>query len=414
MMTSRRVHFRNCYILISVMGAVVFAAALALRHYIQKDWIQIIGRYTSMMAAGVLCLLLMIAVLRIVASGGVRRHIQKQKILSTIESNLMGLGAYKKNENTTYAVLPKIRIRGNEIRIGLKDIRIREKIKDSLASFSTALPNQYVTEDYYITPSGNELVILFEDISNYEQENYTMEEYKNLVRKMDTMTFHIDRKHSVSVQDYPHLLYSGMTGSGKSYAAQQLVAQAILKKWDVTVLDIKRSYGMYRDSIEYAVEPSDILAKLLEVEKEMYARLKKLESILNTNPRAIATDCGYPCKLVLIEEYISLQSAMERKQREELERVVKNIAVLARQACIHLVIVMQAAGVENINSSTRAQFTKVLLGNAQSNILTATFGSGADIPDTRVQMGKGEGLIQLDRISRVRIPRIENMEEINK
>ncbi|WP_028510772.1 hypothetical protein [Ruminococcus sp. NK3A76] len=46
--------------------------------------------------------------------------------------------------------------------------------------------------------------------------------------------------------------------------------------------------------------------------------------------------------------------------KEELERVVKNLSVLARQSCIHLMIVVQSAGTENINSTTRSNLTKIL------------------------------------------------------
>lgn len=114
--------------------------------------------------------------------------------------------------------------------------------------------------------------------------------------------------------------------------------------------------------------------------------------------------------LIVIEEYISLQSAFDKKQKEELERVVKNLSVLARQSNIHLMLVMQSASTENINATTRSNLTKVLLGNAQSNILNATFGNGVDIPNMRIKFNKGEGFIQLDRITILRVPKINDMD----
>ena len=101
---------------------------------------------------------------------------------------------------------------------------------------------------------------------------------------------------------------------------------------------------------------------------------------------------------------------MDKKKKEELERIVKNISVLARQSSIHLMIVMQSAGTENIQATTRSNLTKVLLGNAQSNIMTATFGNGVDIPNVHSKMNKGEGLILLDRITMLRVPQIDNIE----
>ena len=84
--------------------------------------------------------------------------------------------------------------------------------------------------------------------------------------------------------------------------------------------------------------------------------------------------------------------------------------MLARQSNIHLMIVLQSAGTENIQSTTRSNLTKVLLGNAQSNILNATFGNGVDIPTINTKLNKGEGLIQLDRITLLRVPKINDLD----
>ena len=190
-----------------------------------------------------------------------------------------------------------------------------------------------------------------------------------------------------------------------------LVIQAIVKGWEVVILDLKRSYGLYKGFTDYCVEIDDIIDKLHYIESEMASRMQKLESELDKNPRALAIDIGYKPMIVVLEEYISLQASLDKKKKEELERIVKNISVLARQSNIHLMIVLQSAGTDNIQSSTRNNLTKVLLGNAQSNILNATFGNGVDIPNIRSKLKKGEGLIQLDRITMLRIPRVEDINE---
>lgn len=411
MIKSKRRYLQEGLLGIVVIGAVLLVAAPLLNciwDHALMDTIRKVLVCTVLIVYGTVVLGMMI---KIISSGGIRKYIKANMIKSVLETNLIGIGAYQRKKDVNYVLLPRIRIKDNKIVISLKDLKIRERIIKSLDSFSTALPEDYVVEDYYVEPSNNQLVIEYESIKNYQQETYTISEYKNVIKRLHANDFYIDRKHIINILDYPHLLYSGGTGSGKSFAALQLVAQAIIKDWDVTVFDIKRSYGIYRKYIDYEVEPERIVSKLKSIEQEMYRRLAELEPLLNSNPRALASDCGYKNKLVLIEEYISLQSALDKKQKEELERVVKNLSVLARQACIHIVIVMQSAGTENINSSTRAQFTKILLGNAQSNILNATFGSGVDIPTVMVRMSKGEGLIQLDRITVVRIPNIPDIEQ---
>jgi KaiC/GvpD/RAD55 family RecA-like ATPase len=228
---------------------------------------------------------------------------------------------------------------------------------------------------------------------------------------MDMMSIYFDKKHIVSLRDYPHFLISGASGSGKSYLANQVVIQAIIKGYEVVILDLKRSYGLYRDFTDYCYEIDDIIEKLQSVESKMSQRLKQLQPELDKNPNVLAVDVGFKPMLVVIEEYISLTSSLDKKQKEEVERIVKNLSVLARQSNIHIMIVMQSAGTENINATTRSNLTKILLGNAQSNIMTSTFGVGADIPNVHSKMSKGEGLIQLDRITMLSIPRIDNIEQ---
>ena len=207
---------------------------------------------------------------------------------------------------------------------------------------------------------------------------------------------------------------AGSTGSGKSYFANELVIQAIIKGWQVVICDLKRSYGLYKGFTDYSYEIDDILVKLKSVEAEMNLRMKKLQPELDKNPKTLAVDIGYKPMLVVIEEYISLQASLDKKQKEELERVVKNISVLARQSNIHMMIVLQSAGTENINSTTRSNLTKVLLGNAQSNILSATFGTGVDLPCVNTKLSKGQGLIALDRITILRVPMITDMENFKE
>lgn len=414
MFVSKRRHLQNGALGIMILGAVVFAAASILSKYTTSVFVLDLFESLNIALCSVMGSLVIYFVICIVCSGGLKKYIEKEKIIRTVENNLISIGAYKKKENVSYVIVPKIRIKDDTIHISFNDIKIKERITKSLDSFSTALPEAYVVEDYYYMPSNNELVIEFERLKDYKQETYTFDEYNKLVSGMNAEEFYIDRKHKIDLKDYPHLLYTGGTGSGKSYAALQIVAQAILKDWEVTILDIKRSYGIYKEYIDYEVEAEAILNSLKAIENEMYERLDKLEPILDTNPSAMGTDCGYKSKLVLIEEYISLQSALEKKQRDELEKVIKNLSVLARQASIHIMIVMQSAGTENINASTRAQFTKMLLGNAQSNILNATFGNGVDIPQINNKRNKGEGLLQLERITIVRIPNIIDIECFRK
>ena len=391
-----------------VIGVLIFLSApIANRYLFHISIINVICRYAIIVE---LAIIIAVIIIKLISNKGIKNYIGKQQVRESIESNLISVGAYIKPENKAFVELPGIKIKYGVIRISLKNLRIRTIIERYLDSFSTALPERYIVEDYYISQNNAEVIIIYEDIKNYVPEKYSIAEYISKIKTQDMLSFYFDKKHIVNVNDYPHFLISGASGSGKSYLANEIVIQAIIKEWHVVILDLKRSYGLYRAYVDYHYEIDDILDKLQSVESEMSKRMEELQPELDKNPRALAVDIGYKPMLVVIEEYISLQSSMDKKKKEELERIVKNISVLARQSSIHLMIVMQSAGTENIQATTRSNLTKVLLGNAQSNIITATFGNGVDIPNVHSKMNKGEGLIQLDRITMLRVPQIDNIE----
>lgn len=406
MIISKRKYYCNYFLCMMVVGVLIFMSAPIANKYLWH--IKIINdvcKYAIIMEAVIIITVIIISLLK---NGGIKNFINVMHIRSAIESNLISVGAYKKHENKVYVELPKIKIKSNTIIISLKDLRIRTIISRYLDSFSTALPERYIVEDYYISQNNAEVVIKYEDMKNYIPEQYSIMEYIHKIKSLGLFDLYFDKKHIVNINDYPHFLISGASGSGKSYLANQIVIQAIIKEWEVLICDLKRSYGLYKAYTDYSYEIDDIIEKLQSVEAEMNLRMQKLQPELDKNPRALGVDIGYKPMLVVIEEYISLISSLDKKQKEEVERCVKNISVLARQSNIHLMIVMQSAGTENINSTTRSNLTKVLLGNAQSNIITATFGTGVDIPNTK--MNKGEGLIQLDRITMLRVPMISDIE----
>lgn len=409
MIVSKRRHLRRLYLAMLIVGALLLVSAFAFNKY--SLHISIIDDICVYGIVGEAVIITSELLIKIFVHKGLKKYISDRLLLLSIEDNLLSIGAYIRKVDNAFAELPSIRIRNNTIKIKLDNLRVRTIIERYLNSFSTALPDRYVVEDYYITPNNNEVVITYEDIKTYKAECYSISEYIKMIRSLKPIELYFDRKHVVSINDYPHYLVSGASGSGKSYLANEIVIQAIVKEWDIVICDIKRSYGLYRAYSDYVYEIDDIIDRLHSVESEMNLRMEKLQPILDKNPQALAIDIGYKPMLVVIEEYISLLSSVDKKQKEELERVVKNISVLARQSNIHLMIVMQSAGTENINATTRSNLTKVLLGNAQSNILTATFGTGIDVP--HIKLNKGQGLIQLDRITMLRVPMITNVDDFN-
>lgn len=410
MVISKRKYYRNFLLTMLITGVVLLFAASVVDKYVIHTYV--VGRICRKMLVMIILAICACVIMTLLKNRGIKNYVSKRILIKNIEENLISIGAYTKIENKNFVMLPKIKIRDNKIIIELSNLRIRNILDRYMNSFSTALPERYVVEDYYVTKNNAQIVISYEDVKNFKPEKYDLMEYRKLIENTGKMDLYFDRKHVVNLNDHPHILLSGGSGSGKSYLANELVIQAIFKQYEVVILDIKRSYGLYKDHAEYYYETDTILQKIRDIENEMSERMEKLQPELDKNPHVLAVDIGYRPKLVVIEEYISLLSSMDKKQKEEMERIVKNISVLARQSNIHMLMVMQSAGTENINSTTRSNMTKILMGRAQSNILNATFGnSGVDIPTT--QLNKGEGLIQLDRITVIRVPEIMDIENFN-
>ncbi|WP_294242122.1 hypothetical protein [Pseudobutyrivibrio sp.] len=404
---SKRKYFNDFLLAMMVVGVLLAVSTLIANYYvIHIEAVSLITEGAALLTATVLFLALVIT---IIANKGLIGYINKRILLSSIEKNLIAIGAYTQGNNKRYAILPRIKIKDNEIRISLNNLRVRQKIEQYINSFSTALPDRYIVEDYYISQNNAEMIISYMNVKDFKHEQYTIADYCKRVRELGTLELYFDKKHIININDEPHWLCSGNSGSGKSYFTQEVLMQAIIKGWDVVVIDIKRSYGLFKEYIDYVYEISDVIGKLQIIEKEMYSRLERLQPELDRNPRALAIDIGCKPMLVIVEEFISLQAALDKKDKEELERVVKNISVLARQANIHLMIVLQAAGTENINATTRSNLNKILFGNAQSNILNATFGTSVDLPAI-AHFEKGEGLIQTDRITVLRAPTITDID----
>ena len=332
MIISKRKYYCDFIIALMFVGVLIFIGTpIVNKYFLHKEIINEVCLYAITVE---IIILIIVIIFILIRYKGLKNFIVYHKLLLRIENNLISIGAFIKPENKAYVKLPKIKIDENQISISLKNLKIRSILEKYLDSFSTALPDRYIVEDYYITQNNAKIIIVYEDLNNYKPEQYTLSQYVQKVKSIDFLSLYFDKKHIVSLKDYPHFLISGSSGSGKSYLANQLVIQAIVKGWEVIILDIKRSYGLYKNYSDYSYEIDDIIEKLQSVESTMNCRMKELQPKLDNNPNILYEKP----MLVVIEEYISLQSALDKKKKDELERLVKNLSVLARQSNIHLII----------------------------------------------------------------------------
>lgn len=339
-----------------------------------------------------------------------KQYFFQDSIISSLEHNFIQIEGYEKIKNTQLLNVPLIVVEKEKVIIDLTNIKIRKKIETYVDQLSTALPGSLIATNYYYSDDNTKFVIEFEDSRKNNRLMFSsLDAFFSHISRYKKTEFVVDNKHTIDLIDSPHWLISGGTGSGKSYLTQNILVQAIYKDFEIIVLDIKRSYTAFRRWVNrYETEPSEIIKALEDVRLMMQKRQADMELPLSKNPRALALDIGYKPMIVIIEEYIGLTTTLDSKEAKKLESIVKEISVLARSVNISLFIILQSANTENINSSLRHNLNKILLGEAQSNIMTATFGTGVEIPKITRPMIKGEGYMQNNgRIEQIKVPEVQ-------
>lgn len=201
----------------------------------------------------------------------------------------------------------------------------------------------------------------------------------------------------ISIKKEPHLLVSGITGSGKTYLLESLIAQGVMKGGSVFVADPK-----YSDLADFSKligvkaigqSPSQIagvLRKATEAMEERYKAISKTPHSLG----ASALDLGYRPSIIVVDEYSALMGSADSKTKQEIEKYIRQIVLKGRQAGVFLLVATQRASVEGgIDSNSRYNFSsKIILGRSDATTLGMLFGSqeGNSLPDATAP---GQGYI---------------------
>lgn len=158
MIISKRKYYCNYFLCMMVVGVLLFVSApIANKYLFHINMVDDICRYA--IGTEIIIIVAVITVI-LINNRGMKNYISNRILLSHIESNLISVGAYIKHEDKVFVDLPRIKIKKGIIIISLKNLRIRTIIERYLDSFSTALPEQYIVEDYYITQNNGKSSII--------------------------------------------------------------------------------------------------------------------------------------------------------------------------------------------------------------------------------------------------------------
>lgn len=309
-------------------------------------------------------------------------------------------------------VLPKIKIDfDSDLLYGTIKIRNHIKYNTGLDSInlSSAL-GPYVVEQQYLSDDENWYI--------YEVENskadcqlvfQSYEEFSGYCKGQKDYMLFIDKRTSVPLSS---LLLVGQTGSGKTYALYSLILQ--LLNWPnrpkLYFMDPKNSSLCVMGSRIAPEHTSGTVEEIIEqleaFHNEMQERKSELQEKLSEKIDADYRHWQMPAHIFVFDEFSSFQSvvnALDKKTRDNVSMLLRNIVLQGRQLGFFLWIIMQKSDSSDIPTAIRDNLIwKVVLGLATNTTYMTTFEHAADLP--KRNFGPGQGLYTYQ--GRTREPKI--------
>lgn len=308
--------------------------------------------------------------------------------------------------------LPRVKIYFSDkgLTCGIVAIQNHIKTDSSLAAvnLSSAL-GVYVVDAQYIEDDNNYYCYEISDsridrqltFSSYEElSDYS----KKQTDKYGPYTLFCDaRNEGIKIRS---LLLVGITGSGKSYALMGLIGQ--LLNWPVPPVmyyaDPKGSDIAVLGGSLAPERTADDIDGIIDLLRQFYAammeRKAEMRDKLNGKLGSDFTDFRLPAYIFLFDEFAAFQASISRdkKRRDEVEELMRNVILMGRQLGFFVWIAMQKSDSSDIPTAIRDNLPwKICLGNAPSTTLMTIFGHAADLPSRH--WGKGQGLVYCDGIT---------------
>lgn len=332
---------------------------------------------------------------------GMKYAVYHARLMRKVRKSLKNAGYYMEEyfRGERVAVLPKIKIEMDDSLLTGKviienHIKLDKKLED--VNISSAL-GKYIVKQQYISKNANYYVYEFEDASVDTQ--LVFDSYKDFcmyAKKVGDYTLFTDAKTKVPLT---HLLLVGATGSGKTYSLYTLILTML--NWSVKpnlfFADPKNSslvvLGNRIDSQNTAGTIEEIIALLERFHEQMQERKTEIKERLNEKLDADYRYWNLPANVLIIDEYSGFQSAvniMDKKTRDRISMLIRDIVLQGRQLGFFLWIVMQKSDASDLSTNTRSNLLwKVVLGNATRTTYQTAFEESANLPVRNFKQGQG-------------------------
>lgn len=309
-------------------------------------------------------------------------------------------------------VLPQIKVNfDSDLLYGMVRIRNHIKYNSQLENVNlSAALGRYIVEQQYLSDDENWYIYEVEDSkADCQLVFQSYEEFSGYCKGQKDYTLFIDSRTSVPLSS---LLLVGQTGSGKTYALYSLILQ--LLNWPnrpkLYFMDPKNSslcvMGNRIAPEHTSGTVEEIIAQLEVFHNEMQERKSELQDKLSEKLDADYRHWQMPAHIFVFDEFSSFQSVvntLDKKARDNVSMLLRNIVLQGRQLGFFLWIIMQKSDSSDIPTAIRDNLVwKVVLGLATNTTYMTTFEHAADLP--KRNFGPGQGLYTYQ--GRTREPKI--------
>ena len=296
------------------------------------------------------------------------------------------------------------------------DIKISEFA--TLVVFKTLIPlNEWLNKQSVLQTYINAKILdIKQDKDDYQKVGLVIQD-KPLAERIDWTDSYTNQGENVlnigigyygiagmNLDKYPHAFIAGETGGGKSNIQKCLINQALIKGYDVILIDFKRgvSFSEFSDYVEICYDYKSALKALGEMVTETTRRLdlfrkNKVDNINDYN--RLGTD--YPLRriIVLIDELAELLKTRDRTLSNLLYDSLETLTRLSRAVGIHLIM-----GIQRPDST-------IVNGQIKNNVSFRVCGRFVDKEPSRIMLGSDEAST-LNNIKGRFIIKDDNLQEV--
>lgn len=236
----------------------------------------------------------------------------------------------------------------------------------------------------------NKIVFQLEKIDFERQLKIkTINEIKEINWRSDLIV--IDRLTSINA--FAHLLLTGQTGAGKTYALLYLLLFYKLKNSDISVCDPKIS-DLADLAKKIGCRSGTTKEEIIEEVRQTFLELERRKKQRQQEGWAIssvATENGLNLKILMIDEFSSLQLKLDKKELSELLNYLYQIILEGRALGVFVILGLQQANATVLPTALREQFSSIfVLGNSGEQTKNVAFQEKAQkIPEFPLKTGEG-------------------------